>query len=214
MIVARKQRRLQELIARYNEQVRLCLEEFQTAVVAYCEGHDRERLAEDSVRVRRAESLADDIRREIEVLMYSKALFPESRGDILGLLETMDKVPNQAEAAVRMVLNQYLVVPDELVPSVREMVQISRHCIDEMVGAVDSLFTNSLNANAYVGKVDQLESDVDHIEEQLIRTIFSGNAEGWMKILLRDFVRKVASISDRAENTTDRIRIMVAKRSI
>lgn len=213
-MITKKQRRLQELIAQYNEQVHLCLEEFQSAVIAYCDGHDREKLAEDSVKVRRAESRADDIRREIEVLMYSKALFPESRGDILGLLETMDKVPNQAEAAVRMVLNQHLVIPADLVPETREMVQVSRHCIEEMIGAVDSLFSNSLNATAYVGKVDQLESDVDHLEEQLISRIFTGSEEGWMKILLRDFVRKVASISDRAENTTDRIRIMVAKRSI
>lgn len=214
MIVTRKQRRVQELITQYNEQVDICLEEFQSAVIAYCDRHDREKLAEDSVKVRRAESRADDIRREIEVLMYSKALFPESRGDILGLLETMDKVPNQAEAAVRMVLNQHLVIPADLVPETREMVQVSRHCIEEMIGAVDSLFSNSLNATAYVGKVDQLESDVDHLEEQLISRIFTGSEEGWMKILLRDFVRKVASISDRAENTTDRIRIMVAKRSI
>ncbi len=214
MIVPRKQRRVQELITQYNEQVDICLEEFQSAVIAYCDRHDREKLAEDSVKVRSAESRADDIRREIEVLMYSKALFPESRGDILGLLETMDKVPNQAEAAVRMVLNQHLVIPADLVPETREMVQVSRHCIEEMIGAVDSLFSNSLNATAYVGKVDQLESDVDHLEEQLISRIFTGSEEGWMKILLRDFVRKVASISDRAENTTDRIRIMVAKRSI
>ena len=46
------------------------------------------------------------MRREIEVMMYSKALFPESRGDILTLLETIDRVPNQAEAVVRMLLNQ------------------------------------------------------------------------------------------------------------
>ena len=44
--------------------------------------------------------------------MYSKALFPESRGDILGLLEAMDKVPNQAEKALLVMLTQYIVLEE------------------------------------------------------------------------------------------------------
>ncbi|MEK0368345.1 MAG: DUF47 family protein, partial [Nitrosopumilus sp.] len=37
-------------------------------------------------------------RREIEISLYEKALIPESRGDILGLLEAVDRIPNKAES--------------------------------------------------------------------------------------------------------------------
>jgi len=214
MLFMKKQRRVQELLGEYNEQVLLCLEEFKKTVLAYCGDPDREALAQGFEKVHKAEGRADDIRRDIEVLMYSKALFPESRGDILGLIEAMDKVPNCAESAVRMILNQHISVPRALIPEFRDMIDASCRCVDELVSAAASLFDNFLNATSYVGKVDQLESDVDHLEEDLIDRIFSSREEGFVKILLRDLIRKIASISDRAENAGDRMRIIVAKRSI
>lgn len=39
------------------------------------------------------ESKADDIREEIEALMLGKALIPESRRDIIGLLESINDIP-------------------------------------------------------------------------------------------------------------------------
>ena len=188
--------------------------ELQKTVASFVQDGDRKRLAEGFVRVHDAEGLADDVRREIEVLMYSKALFPESRGDILGLIEAMDKVPNNCEAAVRMILNQHIPLPPEFTEGILAMVDASSRCVTELVNAVRHLFSNFVQATAYVGKVDELESEVDHIEEDLIDRIFSGNEQGYIKILLRDLVRKISSISDQAENAGDRIRIMVAKRAV
>ncbi len=210
----KKQRELQSLILEYNNQIMTCVKETQKTISDYSVSSDREVLSGGFEHVYKAEGRADDIRRDIEYIMYSKALFRESRGDIMGLIETMDKVPNQAESAVRMILNQHVPLPDDLIPGIREMIEISVKCVEAVVDAVNGLFSDFHNAATYAGKVDQMESDVDHMEERLINTIFSGNHEGYIKILLRDLVRKLASISDRAENVGDRVRIIVAKRSI
>jgi predicted phosphate transport protein (TIGR00153 family) len=214
MLFLKKQKKVQEFIVHYNEQVLICMSEFEKAVTAYIEDPDRDALHEGYKRVHQAEGKADDIRREIEVLMYSKALFPESRGDILGLIETMDRVPNQTESVVRMIHNQHIPLPKAFAPAILSMIEASCRCIKELINAVNSLFDNFMNATVYVGKIDELESEVDHIEEDLIDQIFSSREDGFIKILLRDMVRRIANITDRAENVGDRIRIIVAKRSI
>ena len=214
MLFLKKQRKVQEYITQYNEQVLSCLSEFEKAVSAYIENPDRDALHEGYKRVHQAEGKADDIRREIEVLMYSKALFPESRGDILGLIETMDRVPNQSESVVRMIHNQHIPLPKAFAPAILSMIEKSIRCIKELINAVNCLFDNFMNATIHVGKIDELESEVDRIEEDLIDHIFSSREEGYVKILLRDTVRRIANITDRAENVADRIRIIVAKRSI
>jgi predicted phosphate transport protein (TIGR00153 family) len=83
-----------------------------------------------------------------------------------------------------------------------------------MIDGVSRLFTDFTNATVAVGKIDELESEADLAENMLIEHIFSSDMDGFNKILLRDLVQHIAAISDRAENVGDRIRLIVAKRSI
>ena len=47
-------------------------------------------------KVAEGEHQADDLRRSTEAILYTYALIPESRGDVLGLLETLDDVIDRA----------------------------------------------------------------------------------------------------------------------
>ena len=214
MFFRNRQKEVQDRMAKYNEQVLTCMDVFEKAVKAFCENSDRAALKASVQKVHQAEGLADDIRRDIEVLMYTKALFPESRGDILGLLEAMDRVPNHAESTAHMIVNQHISLSKELCPKIVALLDITGRCVREMIKAVESVFTDFVNATVIVGKIDELESEADHVEDDLIDQIFSSDMEGIDKILLRDLTRRIAGISDRVENVGDRIRIMVAKRSI
>ncbi|MCD4831281.1 MAG: TIGR00153 family protein [Anaerohalosphaeraceae bacterium] len=214
MFFVNKQKKIETQIAQYNRQVANCMDVFRQALQQYCDNFDREAIKASFEKVHKAESLADDIRQDIEVVMYSKALFPESRGDILNLLETMDKVPNQAEAVVHMIWNQYISIPKEFHSEIIQLVDICCRCIDAMLEAAGKLFTNFTNATVAVGKIDELESEADRIEASLIEKIFSTQPDSIDKLLLRDLVKNIAGISDRAENAGDRIRIIIAKRSV
>ena len=214
MLFIKKQKKVQSQIDIYNEQVIICMDALRNSLQNYIKKADRDTLSENFQKVYKAEGRADDIRREIEVMMYTKSLFPESRGDILGLLETMDRVPNEAESTVRMILNQHINLPKEFHEKILSLVDISCKCVIEMIEAVNSLFGSFMNATVTVGQIDELESEADRLEADLIDQIFSSSLDGMDKILLRDFVQHLASITDRAENVGDRIRIIVAKRSI
>ena len=174
----------------------------------------KEKLEKGYIEVHKAEAKADDTRRGLENMMYTKAVFPESRGDILGLIETMDKVANGAESTVRMVLIEHIEIPKEFYPSIINLIEVCHACVVMMIQGVEQLFDSFVDAAMTVGKIDKLESEADTIEEKLIDRIFTSDESDLQKILLRDLVQHLSGIADRAETVGDRIRIMVAKRSI
>ena len=211
---ASKQKKLQERIGEYQQAVADCLGKFQSSMQSYGRSGDRGQLRQDVAEVHRLESYADDVRQDIEVMMYSKALFPESRGDVLGLLEAMDRVPNQAEAVVASLLQQHILIPAELVEGIERLVDLGCRAGEVMLSAAGRLLENYVRATEIIGKIDELESQADMLEAELVESIFASNHDGFEKILLRDVVRNLSAICDRAENVGDRISIMVAKRGI
>jgi predicted phosphate transport protein (TIGR00153 family) len=207
-----KQKKIEEQLAEYRKEVSLCLAAM-VETFKKCQGsYDRQFLDESIAQVHQAEGKADDIRKEIEVLMYSKSIFPESRGDILGLLEAMDKVPNQAESVVWMLKTHHIVIPAEFQSGIIMLAEICQRCVEQMLEASEKLFIDFTNASVAIGKIDQLESEADVIEAELTDQIFSSELNGTKKLLMRDLILNLAAISDRAENVGDRISIVVAKR--
>ncbi len=66
------------------------------AIIAYLDGNQEE--FENRIEmVSKLENKADDLRKQTETALYTYSLIPESRGDVLGLLETMDNVIDRAK---------------------------------------------------------------------------------------------------------------------
>ena len=214
MFFVNRQKKIESGFDDYCQSVSKCMCEFQGALNQCIEADDGAAGREAFLKVHNSESIADDIRREIEVLMYSKSLFPESRGDVLGLLETMDKVPNQAESVIRMIWNQHIAIPSDHSTDIMRLSDVCCKCVDSMLEAAGLLFKDYKNVSSAIASIDELESEADRIEGEIIEKIFSVEHDSIDKILLRDLVEKISGISDRAENVGDRIRIIAAKRSI
>ena len=178
----------------------------KNAVLNFLKTDDRVTLEEDYHRIHKAESIADDIRRDIEVMMYSKALFPESRSDILNLLESIDRIPSHAEHSVQMILNQHVSIPAQFKENLINLLMICDRCVEIMITGVRKLFSDFNGAAIAIGQIDELESEADDVEYFIISQIFTSNLDGFHKLLVRDIVRIIAGISDRAENVGDRDR--------
>ena len=61
-------------------------------------------------------------------------------------------------------------------------------------------------------QIDRLESRGDTIERDMIRTLFQLKIDTAEKILIRDIIRHIGDISDKAQSAADRIAIAVIKR--
>ena len=213
MILFQRKRKLVEgLMADYRHKVRACLKEYQRCIHQYCASDDLDALKEEERAVHRLESEADDIRREIEDMLYAKVLFPESRGDLLALLELLDKMPNHAQHTVRSITTQQIKIPEAMQSRFCELVEISTRCVNVTLDASEKIFQHLIRATAITGRIDELESEADRIEMALLEQIFSSDWKDLDKILLRDLVRSASAICDKAETAGDRMRIIVAKR--
>ena len=113
-----------------------------------------------------------------------------------------------------MALIQRIPIPERYRQKVTDLIDIIIRCAAAMIEGVEFLFSNYVQATVAVGKVDELESEADRLEIELIEKIFSDNLDGTEKILMRDLVDHLSGIADKAENVGDRIRLMAAKRSV
>ena len=140
MVFHNRQKEIEEGVNRYCEEVTVAVKEFQHALEEYISRPNLDTLRENLRQVHCAESKADDLRAEIEVLMYTKSVFPESREDILELLEMLDKIPNHAESCIRMVLTQHIIIPQEYTSEILTLVKISQHAVRHILDAAKMLF--------------------------------------------------------------------------
>ena len=163
------------------------------------------------------ESRADDLRREIEQEMYSKALIPESRGDILGILESVDRVLSLAEQVLFDVQYQMVEVPSDIKDGLSKLADLVGAATTSVDAAVRLLLAGIGRAQDVSGpaeQIDRVESESDHLERALIRTIFESSMETGKKILLRDIVRQLGAMCDACEAVADRLTIVSVKRRV
>jgi len=210
----RKEQQVEQLIYRYLDNLKLAQENFKSAMNVYFEkglSEDLDFLIEQTHKV---ESKADDIRHEIETIMYTKALIPESRGDILGLLEAIDQVPSLFELILYMIQTQRLMTPDFLVLDMRELIRISVECCNLLIKQVEALFRKSEDIRSLVAAIDNNESHCDRSERLIITKIFDSDLDPFQKLQLKEMVIQIGEISDQADRVSRRVHIISIKRRV
>jgi len=199
---------------RYLDELKLTKEHFLQALNSYFDKGLCEEFDFLLNQTHKAESEADDVRYEIETLMYSKALIPESRGDILGLLEALDRIPGLFQLLLYMMQNQKLKIPDFLVQDIRELTTVTLACCDLLCKEVEALFKKTEDIKALVQSIDTNESRCDHIERQIISKIFDSDLDPFEKLQLKEVVIAMGDISDQADRVSRRIYIISIKRRV
>jgi len=210
----RKQKHVETLVHQYCEFYEQAIDLFVKGIENYLQHGDRVKLHEDLLLQHKAESAADDILLEVGSVLYGSALFPESRQDILALLESLDTVPNQAEKTLRILHHQFIEVPDFLKTQLLQLLDTVRQAAMVLIKAAELLFDQFHRAADYYGRVDPLESQADELEGLLIQAVFSSDLDFGPKILLRDFFISISAVADRAEVAADRMHILLVKRKI
>ncbi len=211
MIFWKKQKEMETSVEEYLAEKQKCLASFAQAIEAYFAdglGGGFEELVE---KTHRLETAADAKRREIEDAMYGRALIPAARGDILGMLEAIDLVPNKAESVLHQIWLQSMTVPAEYAEDVKSLAKVNVESFDLLCDAMRHLFTDITQVLPAVAKVCDKEGESDVIERRLIKSIFDSPGDKADKILLKELVLEIGAISDRAENASDRLRIVAIK---
>ncbi len=187
---------------------------FKLAVRIYLvEGPGKE--FEDKLhQVNELESRADQLRRSIEIQLYSHTLIPESRGDVLGLLETLDSVLNIFEGTL---WNFSIETPDiqpGLQREFQELTEMAVNAVEALVLAARAFFRNIEAVGDHMHKVMFYEKEADKVSTKLKRAIFALDIPLSHKAHLRHFAEQIDNVADRAEDIADRLAIYTIKRKV
>ncbi|MHB2150753.1 DUF47 domain-containing protein [Calditrichota bacterium LG25] len=158
------------------------------------------------------ESRGDQLRRQIETSLYEHTLIPESRGDVLGLLESTDAVLN----TMNETLMQFSVEIPEIIPELHQMyielAEIATAAVEAMVLAIRSYFRDLTAVRDHINKVQFYENESDKIARKIKRIVFRKDLRLSHKIHMRYFAYHIENIADEAEDVTDRLAIATIKR--
>jgi len=210
----KKEKQLQSLIYGYLENLETVLIHFSKAMEMFLEkgvSDDFDFLVE---RTHKSESKADDFRDEINLLMYSKALIPESREDVMRLLETIDEIPRNLELVLYMIQTESLVVPEFMLMDIKELIRFSIESCTLMVKQIDLMLKRQEGIRTLLSTIDHNESHCDHIERRIIKRIFDSDLDPFRKLQLKEMIVYLGEISDQADRVSKRVNIMAMKRRV
>ena len=204
-----------DMVGEYLAQADRCTVEFGAAMQIFLREGPGAAFSDKVHVVDQLESECDTARRGILSAMFRRELIPESRTDILKLIEHLDGIPNRCERICYDALVLQLSVPANCTESYRNLVFLSLDCWGYLAKAVHALFGDMSLIEALVDHVDQKESESDVLRRELVRRIFSDPAIAPdQRILLRDFAEKISGMSDRCEKVGDLLTLLTIKRLV
>ena len=170
-------------------------------------------LADAVEDVHAAEHEADTERRSVILELYKKALVPESRGDILGLLESFDTLPNTFQSVCNIIFFQNIKVPENYKARFIDLINVNIDAYNLTKEAAFCLFKEEDLLNKCEDVCDK-ERESDAAERALIRDIYSTDMDLAEKMQLKEVIISIGNISDLAEDVSDRIELAIIKRKI
>ncbi len=177
-------------------------------------GKNEKDFAERIKQIDKFENEADVTRREVENKLYSHSLVPEHRGDVLGLLESMDNVIDTAKETLFQFDVEIPEIPEQFNKTFIKLSDFSVKAAEAIVASSRAFFNDLNSVKNHIHKVYFFEKEADKISNTLKRDIFRTDLTLSHKIHLRYFAHHVEQISDRAEEVADRLSIYTIKREI
>jgi len=170
----------------------------------------------EDIKVQGYAAEVHNIRRDIKHKLYTYMLIPESRGDVLGLLETLDDIVDICEKVLEQFSIETPEIPEFLKSDFIELADLSSKAVEEVVKAARAFFREIGMVSNYVNKVHFYEHEADDVEEHLKRNAFnSKEIESFsQKVHMRYFAEKIAAVSDVAESVAERLSVYAIKRRI
>lgn len=217
MIGIKKEKNVLDLITKYMDKIEECLD-MAMETIKYYLGGNIEEAKSAALKTDHLETETDEIRREVEGLLFSGAFLPNLRQDIHVLVDELDKIADRAEACCDMILGQRPEIPEEFEKDFLEVARESWASYAPLKDAIQNLFSEKRVDIGFIReKIKEVgikESDVDNLEWKLTRRIFTSDRPLAHKLHLRHWLEEITGISDRAEDASDWVNSLIFRTRI
>lgn len=215
-MIFKKEKKVINLIVKHINTVEESLGTAMETVETYLKG-DIPEAKSLALKVDSIETQADFVRYHIRDKLYLGAYLPMIREDIYHLVEGIDKVCNAAEACCDFFLDQRPEIPEGMKPQFLRIAQESFGILGPLKEAMLNYLEGGGKIKVIREKTKQVgikESDVDKIEWDLTREIFTSSLDWGHKVHLKLCLDLIVEISDRAEDVADQLELAIIKSRI
>ena len=210
-----KESEVEKLSKLHVELVYECVHKLKDVMKHFYE-HDFESMDEEVKEITRMEHEADEIRRKMEIEFFHGAFLPFDREDRIVLAEQVDAVADEVESTAYAISLGKITFPKSFKENFKELVDASCDAVSLLKECVELLDTDLGDALSKAHDIEEKEDEGDKIERRIIRGLYDAYRKDEISILkfieLKNITEKIGNIADRAEDASDRIPIMVAKR--
>ncbi len=177
--------------------------------------NDEQREFEDRLlTVSENERKADELRLNIEKQLYLHTLIPESRGDVLAILENSDQVMDDIKETLQLFSIELPEIPSEINSLFLELADSSIEAVESLIKGIRAFFKDITSINDHIHKVIFFERESDKIAVNIKKEVFNSEISLSQKMHIRFVTQQIENISDSAENVSDRLAIYAIKRQI
>jgi predicted phosphate transport protein (TIGR00153 family) len=205
------------LLEKYTNYLNLCadtIEIFKEAIEYSMNSGLDEHYGVLAKKVHGKESDADSMRRIIECEMYEQSLLPESREELLDIIERIDAVPNGADHLANLLMIQKTEIIPSIKKDVSELLAISLESFKYTREAALDCFMKMKRMKELQTLIKNTESIGDGLEHEMVRKIFEEKMETGDKLVQKDIVFQIGDICNMCEHVMDRIVICSIKRKL
>lgn len=180
------------------------LDEFEKAIKDYLDsGLKRDEKLFEKVGI--LESECDSLRRGVIGQIIKSNLFSNSQEQFIMLAEQLDRIANRTEK----ISNEILIIDiDSDILNERDVLEILKITKEQFVKlrkSVVKLFSNYDEAFEIAKSMEEDEQRVDVIEKRVIKSLLNRDISLAEKLYYREFISKIADISDLIENIGDEV---------
>lgn len=213
--IFKKSLELNMKISKFLDIISNSLTLFEKEIKYYLEG-EYDTFKTTSTRISELETEADKLETDIKTTLYKYLLLPDTRADVLSLIKSMDNIIDATEEITKDFCIQQPKFPKTLHSSIIELTTNSTQSAEELLLAARSFFGEVHLVSSYINKINFFEHEADLLEDKINDTIFNGSIinDLAIKLQLKYFISKIASIADEAEVIGEKLAIFTIKREI
>ena len=211
--MSRREEGVISLMDQHLEKVEECLESMRKTIDDYLGGNIDAAKA-NALKTHNLEGAADGLRRRIIEEFHKGAFLPALREDLIGLAVSIDKIADRAESTCDFIMLTRPNILEELKEDFRKITIDSIATFYPLREGKISLFKDFSSSLKKTIEVHGLEAKVDDEEWKLNRRIFTSELFLSQKMLLRETVWHIVSISDVIEDAADVLEVLIIKKQV
>ncbi len=212
--IFKKAKGIEANIEKFLKNIELSASLFEQGLKEYFNGR-MEQFDDRCSQIQKLESESDSLRFDIKFTLYSDLLIPDARGDVLGLIETLDNVIDITEKVFVQISIEKPVIFPFLKDDFISLSEASVKAVHKLIPAVRAFFEEPQNVTDLLTQVHFWEHEADTAEIRIKTKAFNSEEieQFSRRVHMRYFAEKISMLADEAEAVAERLEVYAIKRA-